>query len=245
MRFPANATSGKIFGCSFRRRWNFPLALLGVLFQNPQNSIGYVFMDTETIPTKPKFAKPSYLPLGLAALFMVVGIVVLVVMGREESRLRGVVLGELDLKPLLYASKPIEPSDIEKKIVVLHFWGFWCAPCQKEYPGIAILQKEYLNSPDVVFLSVATSNISSDTEDQLAFRTKKFLDQEKIEDMPIYWDPAEFTRVQVSRIFKSGGFVSPTTIVLDRQGKIFDVWRGTVDIATLKSSIEKARKQKS
>jgi thiol-disulfide isomerase/thioredoxin len=165
-------------------------------------------------------------------------------MGREESRLRGMALGELDLKPLLYTSKNIEPADIEKKVVVLHFWGFWCVPCQKEYPGIAHLQKEYLTSQDVAFLSIATSDNSSDTEDQLAFRTKKFLDQEKIEDMPIYWDPAEFTRIQVSRLFKSGGFVNPTTIVLDHQGKVFDVWRGTVDPTTLKSSIEKARKQK-
>jgi cytochrome c biogenesis protein CcmG, thiol:disulfide interchange protein DsbE len=213
-------------------------------FPNLSNSIGGVFMNTETAPNKARFAKPAYLPLLLACLFMVIGTVVLVVMGREESRLRGMVLGELDLKPLLYASKPIEPADIDKKIVVLHFWGFWCVPCQKEYPDIARLQKEYLTSPDVAFLSIATSDNSSDTEDQLAFRTKKFLDQEKIDDMPIYWDPAEFTRIQVSRMFKSGGFVNPTTMVLDRGGKIFDVWRGTVDASTLKSSIEKARKQK-
>jgi thiol-disulfide isomerase/thioredoxin len=86
-------------------------------------------MNTETAPNKASFAKPAYIPLFLACLFMVIGTVVLVVMGREESRLRGMVLGELDLKPLLYASKPIEPADIEKKIVVLHFWGFWCVPC--------------------------------------------------------------------------------------------------------------------
>ncbi|MCE3015119.1 MAG: TlpA family protein disulfide reductase [Pirellula sp.] len=201
-------------------------------------------MNTETAPSKARFAKPAYLPLFLACLFMVIGTVVLVVMGREESRLRGMVLGELDLKPLLYASKPIEPADIEDKIVVLHFWGFWCVPCLKEYPEIARIQKEYLTSQDVMFLSIATSDNSSDTEDQLVFRTKKFLDQAKIDDMPIYWDPAEFTRTQVSRMFKSGGFVNPTTIVLDRQGKVFNVWRGPVEVSSLKSSIEKARKQK-
>ncbi len=200
-------------------------------------------MNDETVPAKNSFAKPAYFPLLLACLFMVFGTVILIVMGREESRLRGMVLGELDLKPLLYASKPIEPADVEKKVVVLYFWGFWCAPCAKEYPDIAKLQKEYLSSEDVVFLSIANSEKCTDKEDQLAFYTKKFLDGAKIDDMPIYWDPAEFTRINVSRIFKSGGFVTPTTIVLDRQGKVFDVWRGSITYAKLKASIEKAVKQ--
>jgi hypothetical protein len=69
------------------------------------------------------------------------------------------------------------------------------------------------------------------------------LDREKIENMPIYWDPVEFSRQQVSLLFKSGGFSYPTTIVVDKQGKIADIWRGTISGNTLKNSIEAARKQ--
>ncbi|XZE43877.1 TlpA family protein disulfide reductase [Pirellulaceae bacterium SH467] len=199
--------------------------------------------STSSAPSPQKFAKPSYLPLLLAALFMTVGITALVYLGREETRLRGTPIGELDLQPLLFTEKPLDLAEMQGKVLVLHFWGFWCGPCLMEYPEFATLQKEYIDSQDVEFASVACGDRSPETKDDLAFYTKKYLDREKIEDMPIYWDPVEFSRQQVSLLFKSGGFSYPTTIVLDKQGKIADIWRGTISGNTLKNSIEAARKQ--
>ncbi|AMV35030.1 Thiol-disulfide oxidoreductase ResA [Pirellula sp. SH-Sr6A] len=199
--------------------------------------------STSSAPSPSKFAKPSYLPLLLAALFMTVGITALVYLGREETRLRGTPIGELDLQPLLFPENAVDPAELRGKVVVLHFWGFWCGPCLMEYPEFAKLQKEYIDSADVEFASIACGDRSPDTKDDLAFYTKKYLDREKIEDMPIYWDPAEFSRQQVSLLFKSGGFSYPTTIVLDKQGKIADIWRGAINGNTLKNSIEAARKQ--
>lgn len=199
--------------------------------------------SASSAPNPQKFAKPSYLPLLLAALFMTVGITALVYLGREETRLRGTPIGELDLQPLLFTEKEIEPTETKGKVMVLHFWGFWCGPCLMEYPEFAKLQKEYLDASDVLFASIACGDRSPETKDDLAFYTKKYLDREKIEDMPIYWDPVEFSRQQVSLLFKSGGFSYPTTIVVDKQGKIAGIWRGTISGNTLKNSIEAARKQ--
>jgi thiol-disulfide isomerase/thioredoxin len=47
------------------------------------------------------------------------------------------------------AGKPIALSDLQGKVVVLHFWGSWCPPCRKEMPELQQLQRALGTSPDV------------------------------------------------------------------------------------------------
>ncbi len=189
--------------------------------------------------SEPKFAKPAYVPILLAGAFMALGISFLVFLGREESRLRGTPLGEIEVQPLVYTEQTVRPEDQRGKVVVLHFWGVFDVPSLKEYGDYAKAQQEYLSNADVLFLNVACDQKSPESKDDLIFYSKKFLNREKIDDMPIYWDPVEYARGQVSHLFKSGGFGYPTTIVLDREGKIADVWRGAVKYDSLKKSIDR------
>ncbi len=103
--------------------------------------------SASSAPNPQKFAKPSYLPLLLAALFMTVGITALVYLGREETRLRGTPIGELDLQPLLFTEKEIEPTETKGKVMVLHFWGFWCGPCLMEYPSLPSCKRNISTRP--------------------------------------------------------------------------------------------------
>jgi thiol-disulfide isomerase/thioredoxin len=180
-----------------------------------------------------------------AALFMVTGICVLLFIGREKARIIGQTLPELDIQPLLFSEAPIKPEDMKGKTVVLHFWGFWCQPCLKEYPRFILVQTKYKDDPKVLFASIACSDRTNDTKDQLAFYTKQLLNKNNSPEFPIYCDPAEYSRTQISHLLTKGGFAYPTTLVLDGQGRVVDIWRGAVDPVTLEDAIERAKKASS
>lgn len=50
----------------------------------------------------------------------------------------------------LYATSP--------KLVMVHFWGTWCAPCEAELPELLKLIKRYEKETKVHFLLVATND---------------------------------------------------------------------------------------
>ncbi|NTV96010.1 MAG: redoxin family protein [Thiobacillus sp.] len=50
--------------------------------------------------------------------------------------------------------KPVKLSSLRGKIVVLHFWGSWCPPCQREMPDLAKLAETSKRARDIRFLFV-------------------------------------------------------------------------------------------
>jgi thiol-disulfide isomerase/thioredoxin len=198
--------------------------------------------DTPAAVPTAKSSAPYFLPLILAALFMVTGICFLIFLGREKARIIGQTITELDIQPLLNADKPVTPEDMKGKVVVLHFWGYWCGPCLKEYPEFAQLQTKLKDDPTVLFISIACHEDDKETDDALAFYTKKYLSGIEAADLPVYHDPAEYSRVQISQLMTAGGFTYPTTLVIDGAGRVVDVWRSEITSAVLEKTIEKAKK---
>lgn len=184
---------------------------------------------------------PAFVPLMLAGLFMICGICVLLVIGREKARIIGQTITEMDIQPLLNADGPITDTDMKGKVVVLHFWGYWCPDCVKELADFVKTQRSYLNDPDVLFASIACGSRSDESQDSLKFYTNKFLLDVESNDLPTYSDPAEFSRARVSQLLTKGGFAYPTTLVIDGEGKVVDVWRAAVPPNTLGKAIEKAK----
>lgn len=107
------------------------------------------------------------------------------------------------------AGEDIELFELKGKIVVLNFWFIACPPCRAEMPGLKQLADTYGSRDDVVLLALAT-----DKQDALT----KFLQKEKIgfEVVPEARDIADLYRIT--------GF--PTTMVLDKEGKVFSVHIG-------------------
>ncbi|MGY2078328.1 TlpA family protein disulfide reductase [Modestobacter sp. SYSU DS0657] len=108
-----------------------------------------------------------------------------------------------------------DSGELAGDVAVLNFWGSWCAPCRVETPQF---QEVYTEVADdgVQFLGL---NVK-DTE-QLATR---FLESKGI-TFPSLFDP----RGEVALAFRDYPAAAiPSTIVLDRDGRVAAVYTGEV-----------------
>ena len=105
----------------------------------------------------------------------------------------------------------------EKEAVVLNFWFYGCGPCQSEFPALNSAYNKYKDSIEVLA-------INDYPDDNLA-RVKSYAKDKKLTlDMPLF--RGEYgSRVSISR-FDSNGY--PTTVVIDRYGKICFIHVGAV-----------------
>jgi peroxiredoxin len=118
-------------------------------------------------------------------------------------------------------------SALADQVVVLNFWGSWCAPCRVETPEF---QEVYADVKDdgVQFLGL---NVK-ETSEQFAVA---FVDRFGIE-FPSLYDP----RGEVALAFR--GYPAnaiPSTIVLDTQGRVAAVYTGTVSKKDLRTVIDR------
>lgn len=67
----------------------------------------------------------------------------------------------------------------ETKLVVVHFWGTWCGPCEAELPDLLALIKRFEGRPEAKFLLVATNDE--------VFKVQKHLKTLAIPKSSIYW----------------------------------------------------------
>ncbi|MEV6618135.1 TlpA disulfide reductase family protein [Streptomyces sp. NPDC051051] len=104
----------------------------------------------------------------------------------------------------------LDVHDYKGKVVVLNVWGSWCAPCRAEAPNF---QKVYqdLKSRGVQFVGINTRDTS--VENAVAFEKQQGV------TFPSLYDPAGRLLLR----FKKGTLnlqTVPSTLVLDREGKI-------------------------
>jgi thiol-disulfide isomerase/thioredoxin len=97
-------------------------------------------------------------------------------------------------------------SDYAGKVVVLNFWGSWCAPCRAEAPELE--QAAALAPLGVQFLGV---NVRDTKEAGADFVTSKQV------SYPSIYDPSMRTLLAI-RGFPTSAI--PSTIVIDKQGRV-------------------------
>lgn len=95
-------------------------------------------------------------------------------------------------------------ASLRGKVVFINFWASWCPPCRAEFPSIEALHSKFKNHPDVFFLTI--------NEDTDISKAKAYLAKEK-SSIPLF-----MTNGYVPEGIYSG--VLPTTVVLDKNGKI-------------------------
>jgi thiol-disulfide isomerase/thioredoxin len=119
------------------------------------------------------------------------------------------------------AGEPVTLSDFRGKIVVINVWGSWCAPCRAEAPH---LQKVYadLRGQGVAFLGINTRDASREA-------ARRFEDPDG------------------RQLLKFKGTlppsVIPTTLVIDRKGRIAARALKALSEAELRSLIDPVLKE--
>lgn len=105
--------------------------------------------------------------------------------------------------------KRVSLESMRGKIVVVNFWGTWCAPCVRELPDVQAFYKKYAGDKDVVFLTVNNDNDNA--------KLDKFMKRGGY-DFPVLLDD--------NYIDRAGVDVFPTTWFIDRAGRISFVKTG-------------------
>lgn len=118
-------------------------------------------------------------------------------------------------------------SEQKGKVVVLNVWGSWCAPCRAEAKELADLARTFQDQK-VVFLGI-------NTRDSFASA------QNFIERFTIEYENIEDQSGKILLKFKDtlSPNAIPTTLVLDKNGRVAARILGPVDISLLRGFITK------
>lgn len=106
--------------------------------------------------------------------------------------------------------KPVSLSDYKGRIVVLNIWGSWCGPCRAEGKNLQEVSQKYQDK-GVQFLGINTRDV--DPANGLRFEQQTGI------TYPSIYDP---DGTQILR-FPKGSLnpqAIPTTVVIDREGRI-------------------------
>ena len=134
----------------------------------------------------------------------------------------------VSLKGTLFNGAEVKPEDLKGKVTVLNFWFAACAPCRIEAPQLEALHQEYKDQ-GVQFFGV-------NLRDEKA--TAEAFDKTFNLTYPSFNDKDGSVLLSVSGIVPPGAV--PTTLVLDKEGKVASRVLGEIEKSTLKALITAA-----
>lgn len=111
----------------------------------------------------------------------------------------------------------VSSADLAGDVVVVNFWYAGCPPCRKEAPDLEALHQQYKDQ-GVSFVGV---NTSDSAETALAFARKFGVTYPSILDV-------ESNAVQLAFAGQVAPNAVPTTLVLDKQGRVAARFSGLV-----------------
>ncbi|GGR80898.1 TlpA family protein disulfide reductase [Streptomyces nojiriensis] len=124
----------------------------------------------------------------------------------------------------------LDTAALKGKVVVLNVWGSWCPPCRAEAGHFATVSKEYADAgKDVAFVGINTRDNSK--QNAIAFEETYGI------TYPSLYDPAGKLMLRFPKGTLNPNAI-PSTIVLDKEGKIAARTLAPVNAEQLRSMIE-------
>lgn len=109
-------------------------------------------------------------------------------------------------------------GDWKGKVLLVNLWATWCAPCRKEMPALAQLQKEMGSDQfEVVAISVDRKGVEA---------SAAFLKETGAENLKLYVEPS----LTILNDLQAIGL--PATLLIDRQGREIGRLLGPADWAS-------------
>jgi peroxiredoxin len=128
-----------------------------------------------------------------------------------------------DFKLTDASGKEVKLSDYKDQVVLLNFWATWCAPCKIEIPWFMEFETEYKNRG---FAVLGVSYDNHGWEDVRPYLTENKINYMvlagAVEEMPEPYKSIE---------------TLPTTLLIDRQGRIAARHTGLVSKGTYESGV--------
>ena len=106
--------------------------------------------------------------------------------------------------------KNIRLSEQRGQVVMVNFWASWCGPCRKEMPLLNDLYNEYHK------LGFNLLGVNIDEDPKLA--------EKVLADIPVNFPILLDSKNSVSELY--GIDAMPTTVLIDRNGKVRHLHRG-------------------
>lgn len=146
--------------------------------------------------------------------------------GESRTAAPGNTSQSLDFTLKTYDGKDFSLSEhLGKRVILLDFWATWCPPCRKGIPDLVELQKEFGN--DLVVVGISLDDASTIKE------VAPFVKEYKINYPVVIGNEA------VSRQY--GGIQAiPTTVLIDKSGKIIETIVGLSPISKYRQMIKAA-----
>jgi thiol-disulfide isomerase/thioredoxin len=133
-----------------------------------------------------------------------------------------------DLKPLL-------PSKLNKKPLLINFWATWCGPCRVEFPELVKIDADYRRQ-GLNFVVVSIDNLGA-MDSMVADFLKSYAST-----MPSYLlDLPTRGKVfqNIRQIAPRAANAFPLTLLFDANGKLVYQKNGVVDAKILRAKIDK------
>jgi cytochrome c biogenesis protein CcmG/thiol:disulfide interchange protein DsbE len=106
-------------------------------------------------------------------------------------------------------------ADHRGQVVLINYWATWCEPCREELPGLMQVARESGAK------GLAVVGVSLDTGADAQARVQQFATQYRL-PYPVVFPDAMWNR-------HAGEVEIPTTVLVDRQGRIVKTYVGAVE----------------